>query len=209
MTAEQTGQSGHHHGEIVRKPSAGPDLGLWLTKKEAADALGMSERTLDRLCDKKQGPERRDRPVAGGGRPEAVYNPDDVERIRAAKVGQVIAAASPLMPLGDAFAPVKDAGLAIERVALAIADRIAPPDRWLTLDDAAAHKGLSRALILRLVKAGVLPAIRDRAIKVRQSDLDKIITLSILSEYTPPLFRPEKRRRPSNGGETLTAPFAG
>lgn len=168
-----------------------PDLSNWLTKTAAAEALGISECTLDRMCDRGDGPARADRPnsTRSGGRPEAVYDPEDVERIRAARAQLVIAPASALQPrTPEVIAPLE----VIAHALGVITTPYAGP--WLTLEQASAHTGLSEQLLRRAIAAGELLAIRDRVIKVLRADLDKLDGVEILSKYGQPIFRKRKPR---------------
>ena len=62
---------------------------------------------------------------------------------------------------------------ALERMAELIrrAPRASPP-LWMTLAEASEYSGLTQALLERLIEAGKLHAIRDRATKVKRAELD-------------------------------------
>jgi hypothetical protein len=165
-------------------PSA--DLSDWLTRSEAARALGVNEHTLRRMTERGEGPERRDRPRPGR-KPEPLYNPDDVDRLVAAKTPARVMATEALATTPDGqLTPGAQQLLAIlERMAASLAQRPEPralaapeADRgpWTTLKAASAQSGLSARLLRRLVAAGELPAIRDRAIKVRLGDVSNLST---------------------------------
>ena len=153
------------------------DLSTWLTKPDAAARLGISERTLDRLCEKGEGPERRDRPRVGL-KPEPVYNPDDVDRLAAPKAhvmpAQTAAVATrPSAPSADVLS------LVLDRIAGAVEGRLSqalpsPEPLYLTLPQASAYTGLSMAFLRRLISTEKLPALRDRAIKLRRDHLDDL-----------------------------------
>jgi excisionase family DNA binding protein len=63
---------------------------------------------------------------------------------------------------------------------MALLDRLASisgrskPDekRWLTVPEAAQYTGLSETFLRRAIRAGNLPYLRDRALKMRRADLD-------------------------------------
>jgi len=162
-----------------------PDLSTWLSKPAAAARLAISERTLERMVAAGKGPQSRQR-TRRGKRPETVYNPQDVETLAdAAGVQPFVMAPEPSAPQNAAVARTADgippalAGVlsVIERLAqMAQRPSIEPASGlsslWLTLDQAAAYTGLSRAFLKRLVDDGKLPAIRDRATKVKREHLD-------------------------------------
>lgn len=161
------------------------DLSTWIPKAEAAARLGKSERTLDRMGD--DGPERRLRPREGL-KPEVVFNPDDIEKMVAAQRSKAIAPTSPLAPAStQQLALRKDApAIALEFQELFARGLEAArrgPGLWLNLAEASAYSGLSIALLRRLIRAGVLLAIRDRAVKVRRADLDNLDASKLLSLF--------------------------
>jgi len=157
------------------------DLSTWASKPQAAAALGISERTLDRLIAEGKGPERRLR-RREGKRPEPVYNPIDLDTLAAAQPALL----HPDSPLGrptTAIAARREYLPPLHPAALALMDRLItmaqpaqpPPARpWLTIPEASAYTGLSGTLLRRLVREKRLPAIRDRAVKLRRSDLDRM-----------------------------------
>lgn len=176
-----------------------PDLSAWLSKEAAASQLNMSVRTFERLVAEGKGPERRLRPRAKGLKPEPVFNPDDVETLRAAAAAKpaVFAATSAIAPIStSALAPTAapDIPPALAAV-LSLIDRLAqmaqrprpeplqaPEPLWMTIDQAAAFTGLSASLLRRLAKSGKLHAIRDRAIKFRRADLANLANPDIFGE---------------------------
>lgn len=161
------------------------DLSTWYPKPEAARRMGISERTLDRRCESGSGPERRERPRPGL-KPEPVYNPDDVERLATPKAH--VMPADVAIPV-DERSPVPVARPSSPDLLPALLDRVGsaveswlaetrppvPPALYLTLPQASAYTGLTVALLRRLVKAGKLAAIRDRAVKVRRADLENLV----------------------------------
>jgi excisionase family DNA binding protein len=155
------------------------ELSAWLSKRETAASLGMSERTLDRLVQSGRGPELRQR-QRPGRRPEPVYRPEDVERLAAAGAAVAIAPASAIGPREVAISRQSRhgggsggdiVGIVEQLAALA---RPAAPRPWLTIAEASEYSGLSVALLRRLVRSGQLQAIRDGAVKVRRVDIDNL-----------------------------------
>jgi len=157
------------------------DLSTWLTESEAAERLGMSERTLREHCKEGKGPERRMR-KREGLKPQPVYNPEDVDRL-AASPPAVFSSNSALTPRVQIPAGLMAPGSPLEQLVKLLANRLQeppprPPARWLDLRAANARTGLSVALLRRLIAAGRLKAIRDRSIKVLQADLDNLEDLA-------------------------------
>jgi hypothetical protein len=63
---------------------ATPDYSTWLTKQQAADALKVSTKTVEQLAKDRKIEQAAWRPQDRGAQ-RAVYNPDDVTRIAAAR----------------------------------------------------------------------------------------------------------------------------
>ena len=153
-------------------------LEAWLTTAEVAARLGVSESTLDREVRAGRW-QTRYRPREGR-KPERVFAPHEVEAREPKPVTEVVrhepvnASNSVSLTKSPESTPslaFPDPTPAILRFAALVAP--AKP-RWLTLDQASEYTGLSRPFLVRLIRAGQLPAIRDRAIKVREADLDNI-----------------------------------
>jgi excisionase family DNA binding protein len=161
------------------------DLSTWLTKPDAAARLAVCERTLDRMCDRGEGPERRNRPRKGL-KPEVVYNPADIDRLAAIPPHvmppqNTSVATRPPAPSADVLT------LVLDRIAGAVENRLSTPlpspvPLYLTLPQASAYTGLSMAFLRRLIRDGNLPALRDRSLKVRRLDLDTVNLLPESSE---------------------------
>ena len=60
----------------------------WFTKSQAAAFLQVSEKTVERLA--RKGEIRRETRKRPGVRPSPVYSPEDLERVKAAQVPQVV-----------------------------------------------------------------------------------------------------------------------
>ena len=161
----------------------------WLTKPDALARLGCSERTLDRHVELRR-IEKRTVPVAGR-RPQPLFSARDIDAIRA-QLGQELhpAVVAPPIPsplsrndgvmtgvAETARQAVESAGGNVAELAGAIAQLARslarPHGPWLTIKAAAQASGLSLSLVRRLVREGVIPAIRDgRALKVARSTID-------------------------------------
>ena len=60
----------------------------WFTKSQAAGFLQVSEKTVERLA--RKGEIRRETRKRPGVRPSPVYSPEDLDRVKAAQVPQVV-----------------------------------------------------------------------------------------------------------------------
>lgn len=165
------------------------DLSNWLTKAEAADRLGISERTLDRLCAGANGPERQTR-RRPGKRPEVVFNPDDVAARQPKQPLHVVPSGSNVVarvPGGAGAAlptglPPEFSLLALAAYERAVAS--APelqPRPFLTLAEAADYSGLTETFLRKLVSEGKLSAVRDRSLKIRKASLDEFAGAALLA----------------------------
>lgn len=162
------------------------DYSAWLTKHQAAEALGISTKWVEKLA--KEGrlqqalwrPNRR-------GHPCVVYHPEDVERERLRRAGDpapfVVAGDEvPLPPNGNghalvpAAAPVEDVLRSlIAAVVRAASESSANSQKlFLTLTEAAQVSGLPRSYLRRLIRDGELEATPTRPQRVRRRDLEKL-----------------------------------
>lgn len=170
-----------------------PDLATWLSKNEAADFLGVSIKTIERLASERE-IEVRYRHVEGR-RPEPVYNPADMDREKEKRTPAFFRM-PPERPEKNSHAK-SDASetktLAVPRlklnplallhqlanVALAHAAPEVPLDKklWLTLNEAEQYAGLSRRYLMRKITAGEIGYMRDgrgHGYKLRRTDLEAL-----------------------------------
>jgi hypothetical protein len=165
-------QNGHQNGNAMK------DLADWLTETEAAEKFGKSTRWLRRLCERGEGPERRER-QRDGVRPEPVYNPDDVSRLSTTRP-HVMGPGSALTPRNpDTLPDVRTLPPVLEELALVLCERLKEPPRkiparWVDLEAASARTGLSVRFLRRLIAARSLKSIRDKVTKVLERDLDNL-----------------------------------
>jgi len=176
------------------------DLADWLPIADAALAIGVSTRTVERLA-KASRVEQRLRPQAGSP-PVAVYNPDDVARLaserRRSPAPFVVGAVPINRPFngngnGQDLTKTSAGGLV---TSLAAHDSISqfftlmchilqsPPSPpvaeslserpVLTLDEAVRASGWSRTYLLRKIHGGALKAEKDRGWKIRRKDLEQL-----------------------------------
>lgn len=155
-----------------------PDVSHWLTKQQAAQALGVSIKTVENLHSSKQLQKaKRTRP---GLPPIAVYHPDDVERLRKARQppnGQpfVLPANASLPAARDTVVPNKlDFSVLFENLSrtsnVRIAERV-----YLTMAEASAYSGLPRTHLHNLIKEATLPALKTGAgWRIRRRDLESL-----------------------------------
>ena len=152
----------------------------WLTKEQAAQRIGVSVKTVERMADDKKLQQRlRPRP---GGSPLAVFHPEDVDRAAAGRV-QAEAAPFVISAAQSSSTPAlrTEAGYAAEFADLlgaAIAKGLAavkPSDLIFTPVEAAAYSKRSEKALRNLRLAGKLPnAGTPGRILYRRADLDKL-----------------------------------
>ena len=155
----------------------------WPTREEAAALLNVSTRTIDRYI--REGQIEAAHKRQPGRKFRTVCNPRDLERLKPQthvmpalelqRQQQTAAIARPPMAGTPPLQPQDVAQLLHLMASLAAP---APPQasytRFLTLEQAANYTGLTRAFLERAIEEEQLPAVRDRAWKVRREDLDKL-----------------------------------
>ena len=175
-------------------------LSDWLVIVEAAQQIGVSTRTVERLARAKR-LEQRLRPQAGSPA-VAVYNPSDVARLAKERRpapppfvlprgsnGNGRASTESVRPSTETLLALQTGDDPIRQLAAAFrAFLLSPPSPpkdvtvavmaettlFLTLTEAVARSGLSRACLLRKIKAGTLDAEKDRGWKIRRKDLEAL-----------------------------------
>lgn len=178
------------------------DYSTWLTKQAAADAIGVSTKTIEQLAKDRKIEQAAWRPE-GRGAERAVYNPDDVARIvatrRPAAQGFVLPAI-PTPPNGNGAHPSPATALATTRPGAAgpeaarsfleamltqlisqsseishgTSQSSQNPALFLTVAEAAALTGLTQAYLRRQIDGGFLSAIKDRGWRIRRRDLEQL-----------------------------------
>ena len=180
-----------------------PDLATWLTKQQAADALGVSTKTIESLAkDGKLQQARWRRPE--GGPALAVFHPAEVHQMAQARRGT--GGTAYVVP-DPAVAPANGNGHAVEALTITVPPAPADldpmvvwatawltawtartsqtsatsqtsqksPTIYLTLRAAAAFTGLRPKFLKRMIDQGTLSAIQDgRVWKVRKKDLEAL-----------------------------------
>jgi hypothetical protein len=174
---------------------AGPDLAHWLTKPAAAEAIGVSTKTVEQLATDGQLETALWRRPGGGARIR-VYNPDDVARVATARRTEAPAF---VLPDGTALAPAiaptnghgtlapAPAGSALETLAQAVLTaalrtvggsenllRSGPTSEKLFVDlaEAAVITGLPVPALRRRLKVRAIDVIRSDRLYVRRRDLE-------------------------------------
>ena len=149
----------------------------WKTQAEAAEILKCSQKTVGRMAAQKK-IQRVLRRVPGR-KPMPVFNPDDIEAIRAETAEPK---AFPVKERGEekALAHVpRQRG--VDLLAQLLADRISPARSvpveqkvFLNLKEAAEYSGLSKAWLMREIKSGNIKAIKTGGWRIRRSDLEQL-----------------------------------
>jgi hypothetical protein len=173
------------------------DLSTWLSIADAAARIGCSTRTVERLAAAKKLESRLRR--QDGTPPVAVYNPEDVDRMAAARRPTPPPFVLDAVPAGNgnghgaaALSRVSDAGIKIipgddliRGLALLLSKAIQSPpsppvseklaeSAWIDVPTAAAILGRSQAYVRRQIKDGRLHAERDACLVVRRKDLEEL-----------------------------------
>jgi len=175
-----------------------PDYSTWLTKQQAADAIGVSTKTIEKLAQDRQLEQAVWRRPTGGP-PLAVFQPDDVARIATARRrapapfvleaeddqpvrgnGHGTLARAQPVPSGADTQQTVASGLSAFAAALrALLAENSPTSQnseksFLTIPEAALATGLSPTFLRRMIKAGTLTAIKDKGWKIRRKDLEAL-----------------------------------
>jgi excisionase family DNA binding protein len=165
----------------------GPEYSDWLTKQEAADAIGVSTKTIEKFsAEGKLQSAKRSQP---GRPPAAVYHPGDVEALRKERnpdaqpfvlpresqaLQTTSPTASPTSQIVVASAVLDALGLAARAMTDAVG-KPEPPRLFLTLDQAAEFSGLPRSYLRELMREEKLPAIKTgRGWRIRRRDLEAL-----------------------------------
>lgn len=148
----------------------GENFADWRPKMEVAEALGISERTLERLIQQKR--IRRAYRRVSGRKPLAVLHPDDVAALKADTVP--VSSAPPIEPRTTDVALRATPQPDLAALLAGFNTTSVPLHRkiYLTIAEAAALSGLPKAYLKRQIRAGVLPAVRVPSWRIRREDLD-------------------------------------
>jgi hypothetical protein len=150
----------------------------WPTKEPAAKRLGITTRTLARMVASGKIDQRMRRQDIGN--PVAVYNPDDLEKIAAARAAAIAipeVTAEPETPLP---AIARDPAVGMEAFSGALAQALVAPKlsekRWLTLPEASAYSGLGKSRLRELMRDGGLRTERGPrgSVVLNRTDLERL-----------------------------------
>jgi len=155
------------------------DLGQWLTKQQASEAIGVSSKTVEKLATEgKLQSAKRPQP----GRPDAaVYHPDDVQRAAEERRKQpgafVVQRAVSELPeaLPERFS--KPMGEFYQHAAEALREVFRKPSQtlFLSVKEASEVTGLTQRYIHEQIEQGTLQAIQDgRRTRIRRKDLEEL-----------------------------------
>ena len=167
------------------------DVSDWLTKGEAAAALGVTPKTIERWTQAGKLEQRfRKQP----GSPDvAVFCPEDVARLTQAQRSAV--AAPFVLPAAVDASKARVNGTAVQPAGAPSADDLAralfaaamraalsqtpavsqtSQTTFVTIPEAAALTGLTQAYLRRAIQAEQLPAVRDRGWRIRRKDLEQL-----------------------------------
>ena len=149
----------------------------WKTQAEAAVILKCSQKTVGRMAAQKK-IQRVLRRVPGR-KPMPVFNPDDIEAIRAEMV-QV--EPFPVQERGEVKSLARQTSQGgIDLLAQLLADRISPDlvvpveqKVFLNLKEAAEYSGLPKAWLMREIKNGKIKAIKAGGWRIRRAELEQL-----------------------------------
>ena len=149
----------------------------WKTQAEAAEILKCSQKTIGRMAGQKK-IQRVLRRVPGR-KPMPVFNPDDIEMLRAEMV-QV--EPFPVRERGDGKALARQTSQGrVDLLAQLLADRIPPAPAvpvaqkvFLNLKEASEYSGMPKAWLVREIKSGKIKAIKAGGWRIRRADLEQL-----------------------------------
>jgi len=177
-----------------------PDHSSWLTKQQAADAIGVSTKTVEQLAKDRKIEQAVWRPE-NRGMPRVVYQPDDVARMAQERRGEAPAFVLPVgvgSPTngnghGALTTQIHTGAEAQQSVASSLAAFAAAfhalvsessqssessqrsEKLFLTVPEAAAVSGLSPTYLKRAIAAGSIQAVKDgRRWRIRRKDLEQL-----------------------------------
>lgn len=172
----------------------------WLTKQQAAQVLGVAEKTIDRMA--KAGELHKEILKRPRQAPIVVFHPGDVNRAKAAREAQqspapfVMSEKESGLSADVSGRPVSDVSRSMSEVSVPWSDswirdmstRLSnlskifpaePTNLWLTLQEAADYSGLPAAVLVDFINSGRLPALdigrrRGGHWRIRKVDLRKL-----------------------------------
>ena len=144
----------------------------WFTKSQAAAFLQVSEKTIERLARKSA--IRRETRKRPGVRPSPVYSPEDLDRVKAAQVPQVVVM-PPQAEAGGVPALASRLDLPSFLQSLVTGADVPLRDKlFLTVKEAVRFSGLPESTIRRLLRSGKLPGFKAGGWRIRRVDLEEL-----------------------------------
>lgn len=180
-----------------------PEYSTWLTKQQAADAIGVSTKTIEQFAKDGKMQQAVWRPQNRGAA-RAVYHPDDVARIAKERQPGASPFVLPAVPTSHdqsgngnghhapTLALSKPEGLQsgtptgeeVIRLVFAAALQVLTSEKpltsenseklFLTIPEAAVVSGFSQTYLRRKCQSGWSGAIKDGAWKIRRKDLEQL-----------------------------------
>jgi excisionase family DNA binding protein len=138
----------------------------WVTKVEARERTGLSERTIERMI--QDGKIKRAYRPFPGRKPLAVLDPDDVAKLEEQTLKPIaMQTAAPTLPAVNPSQPDMTALSAFLQPRLKINEKL-----YLTVDEAAEYAGLPKAHIRKQIKQGVIHAVKLSGWRIKRKDLE-------------------------------------
>jgi hypothetical protein len=158
-------------------PVAPIDYSTWLTKKQAAETIGVSTKAIERYVHRKKLEQRFRRQP--GRSDVVVFHPEDVARLARTRRPEPVPFVMPEATengQGQQLARVAPAADDLLRRALVAVGAIPAKTTalFLTLPEASAVSGLTQAYLRRLIAKKKLRAIRDVGWRIRRRDLEAL-----------------------------------
>lgn len=149
-----------------------PDTSTWLTKSEAAHALGVAEKTVERLS--KRGQIQQAVRKRLGQASIVVFKPEDIERVKAEQDTAetpgafLMPAEKPQQQIAAAASMVDMLRAAVQKpVGVSLTDKV-----YLTIKEAVMLSGLPVGYLKAKMKDGSLPALKTGAgWRIKRADL--------------------------------------
>jgi excisionase family DNA binding protein len=138
----------------------------WVSKVEARERTGLSERTLERKIQDKE--IRREYRPFPGRKPLAVLHPDDVAKLEGKTLKPLtMQSLATTLPAVNPPQPDMTALSALFQPRLKINEKL-----YLTIDEAAEYAGLPRSYIYKQIKQGVIHAVKMAGWRIKRKDLE-------------------------------------
>jgi excisionase family DNA binding protein len=147
----------------------------WITKEEALQRTGMSERTLERRI--KGGELRKAYRNVPGRKPLPVLHPEDVAKYEAKTVTPIALKGAPKKLLKEvpngAIVP-SSARRDVAALMAGLSQQVTLDKKfYLTLDEATQLSGLPKSFLIRKIREGLLPAVKAGGYRVRRIHLEQ------------------------------------